>query len=123
MFIRNPNFQYMPFFLQLLTGHALAGFLIFLFAVWNVISGNPVLPHMFMAFCGLYSWVCGMLFLRRWKYAREAYLGIYFIGEILMLVTGSRLFLFFVMLFTMTLPIAWYLYKNESVSNYFALSR
>jgi len=110
----------MPFFLKILTGHALSGFLLVLFGVWKVIVGHPVLPSMFMAINGLYFGICGILFLVRWKYAREIYLGIYVLGAIFLLVTGSNLFMFFV-LFMITLPITLYLYKKDSVSNYFSL--
>ena len=107
----------MPFFLKILTGHALSGFLLVLFGVWKIIIGHPVLPSMFMAIDGLYFGICGILFLVRWKYAREIYLGIYFIGAIFLLVTGANLFMFFVLLM-IVLPIALYLYKKNSVSNY-----
>jgi len=108
----------MPFFLKILTAYALAGFLFVFFAVWKIMAGHAVLPSMMMAIGGLYFGICGILFLARWKYAREIYLGIFFIYAMLLLVTGANLFMFFVLII-IVLPIAWYLYKNNSVSNYF----
>lgn len=121
MIIGKSSYKYMPFFLKILTGHALAGFLLVFFSVWKIIVGHPVLPSMIFAFSGLYFGICGILFLVRWKYAREIYLGIYFITAMLLLVTGANLFMFFI-LFMIVLPITWYLYKKDSVSNYFSLS-
>jgi len=111
----------MPFFLKLLTGNALAGLVIFIFAIWKMLSGHPILQHMAMAFYGLYFWWCGILFLKRWKYAREVYLGIYFISAIILLATGENLLALIFTLLMLILPITLYLYKNKSVSDYFTL--
>lgn len=119
MIIGKSGYKYMPFFLKILTAHALTAFLLVFFAIWKIIAGHPVLPSLFLAFSGLYFGICGMLFLLRWKYAREIYLGIFFMTAMLLLVTGANLYLLFVLLFTMVLPITLYLYKKDSVSNYF----
>lgn len=118
MIIGKSSYKYMPFFLKILTAYALAGFLFVFFAIWKIIAGHAVLPSMIMAIFGLYFGICGILFLVRWKYAREIYLGIFFIYAMLLLVTGANLFMFFG-LFMMVLPITLYLYKKNSVSNYF----
>lgn len=108
----------MPFFLKILTAYALAGFMFVVFAIWKIAAGHAVLPSMIMAIFGLYFGICGVLFLVRWKYAREIYLGIFFIYAMLLLLTGANLFMFFVLLM-IVIPITLYLYKKNSVSNYF----
>lgn len=122
MIIGKSSYKYMPFFLKILTAYALAGFLFVFFAVWKIIAGHAVLPSMIMAISGLYFGICGISFLVRWKYAREIYLGIFFIYAMLLLITGANLFMFFG-LFMMVLPITLYLYKRNSVSNYFSLEK
>ena len=115
------SYKQMPFFLKILTAHALAGFLFIIFAVWKIVAGDAVLPSMIMAIAGLYFGVCGIFFLVRWKYARDFYLSYYFMSAIYLLWVGANLFLFFVLLI-IALPITLYLYKTNSVSNYFSLS-
>ena len=111
----------MPFLLKVLTGHALACFLLVLFAVWKLIAGHPVIPSLVFALIGIYIGLCGVLFLVRWKYARELYLGYFLMSVLYMMLAGTNLFLFFIFL-VIALPIALYLYKASSVSKYFSLS-
>ena len=117
MIINKSNFHSMPLFLQILSGHALSGYLFIIFGIWKISVGHPIEPSIFMAISGLYVGICGTLFTTRWKYSREMYMSIYFLYAILILATGANLFLLFV-LFIIATPIAMYLYKKESVSDY-----